>query len=389
VARFVFAGGGTGGHLFPAIAIADAVRKSIPDAEILFVGARGKIEETAVPKRGYNFRPIWISGFHRKKLFTNVLFPLKLCISMMQSISILRSYKPDVVIGTGGFASGPVLYAATMMGIPTLIQDQNSAPGVTTKFLGSRVDEVHLTFESSKKYLKRTDNVFISGNPIRDFSAKVSIAEANAYFGFSADDHKKTVLVFGGSLGAKAINSAMLAGIEKLLEKNIRVIWQTGETDFERVKASLRSNETDHPLTPSSERRGDGLSRGSGNRELWVNGFIERMDYAYAISDLVVCRAGATTIAELTALGKPAVLIPYPFAAADHQTENARGVAEANAAVVLTDSEATGRLTQTVLELIGNPVKLSSMAEASKKLGKPDAARVIAERAIALARKSN
>jgi UDP-N-acetylglucosamine--N-acetylmuramyl-(pentapeptide) pyrophosphoryl-undecaprenol N-acetylglucosamine transferase len=369
--RYIFAGGGTGGHLFPAIAIADAIRKRKPGAGILFIGTKDKIESSVVPQRGYEFRAIWISGFHRRKILTNLLFPLKLVVSVMQSISIIRKYKPSVVVGTGGFVSGPVVYAATLLGVPSLIQDQNGVPGVTTRILGNRVNEVHLTFESSRKYFRRNDGVFMSGNPTREFSASIDRVAASNCFGFSPSDTRKTILIFGGSLGATTINSAVLKEIDTVLKNGVRVIWQTGRADYQRVKG--------HPLTPSSER--------SGNESLWVGVFIDRMDYAYSLSDLVVCRAGATTIAELTCLGKPSVLVPYPFAAANHQVGNAKGLAEKNAALVIDDANAGDELIPAALELLSNPQRLSAMAEESKKLGKPNAANEIADHILALAAK--
>ncbi|TAK59886.1 MAG: undecaprenyldiphospho-muramoylpentapeptide beta-N-acetylglucosaminyltransferase [Bacteroidetes bacterium] len=363
--RVMFAGGGTGGHLFPAIAIADEIKRLEPNAEILFIGTKEKIEARVVPQKGYAFRTIWISGFHRSLRISNLLFPLKVLVSLMQSYAIIKQFNPDVVVGTGGYVSGPIVYMASMMKIPTLIHEQNGYPGVTTRLLGKRVDRVCLTFEQAKKYLPRQDNVVVSGNPTRSMLDNVNRNEACAYFGFDSAGAQKTVLVFGGSLGAASINEAMMQTLEHWAAHHIRIIWQTGKEDFERVKGATR--------------RHDG-------KFIWVNAFIDRMDYAYAASDVVVCRAGATTIAELTRLGKPAILIPYPYAAADHQTENAKAMAESGAAVMVKDSEASTRLVELITSILQDSTKLNEMGNISKKLGKPRAGKEIANMIVELKR---
>ncbi|MBI5216148.1 MAG: undecaprenyldiphospho-muramoylpentapeptide beta-N-acetylglucosaminyltransferase [Ignavibacteriae bacterium] len=364
--RVIFAGGGTGGHLFPAIAIADELKRLVPDAELLFIGTKNKIEARVVPQKEFAFRTIWISGFHRRLRLSNFLFPLKVVVSLVQSYSIIKQFKPDVVIGTGGYVSGPIVYAASVMKIPTLIHEQNSYPGVTTRMLGNRVKQVCITFEQAKKYLKRVDNVVLTGNPTRGSLEKVHQSEAFNYFGFDSSGKQKTLLVFGGSLGATTINNAVVQQLEKYIGQGFRIIWQTGKEDIERVKTSSNKIAKEH---------------------LWVNAFIDRMDYAYAISDIVICRAGATTIAELTRLGKPAILIPYPFAAADHQTENAKAMTESGAALMVRDSEAKERLFDVVQSLLNDTEKLQAMSIASKQLGKPNAAEEIARRIIELGRR--
>ncbi len=364
--RIIFAGGGTGGHLFPAIAIADEIKRLEPNAEILFVGTKNKIEARVVPQKGFALRTIWISGFHRRLRLTNILFPLKVLVSLMQSYSIIKNFKPNIVVGTGGYVSGPIVYTATVLNIPTLIHEQNSYPGVTTRLLGSRVNQVCITFEQSKRYLKRQDNVSFSGNPTRSSLENVTASDANKYFGFDSSNKKKTLLVFGGSLGATTINNAVLEQLEQFVTLGYRIIWQTGNEDFERIKSSSKNIVKD---------------------SLWLNSFIERMDYAYAASDVVICRAGATTIAELTRLGKPAILIPYPFAAADHQTENAKAMTESGAAVMLKDSDAKSKLFDVVQSLLSDSDKLQTMSIASKQLGKPNAAEEIARQVIELGRR--
>jgi UDP-N-acetylglucosamine--N-acetylmuramyl-(pentapeptide) pyrophosphoryl-undecaprenol N-acetylglucosamine transferase len=360
--RIIFAGGGTGGHLFPALAIAEEMRSMQSDVEILFVGTKNKIEATVVPERGYMFRTIWISGFRRRLTLSNFLVPVKVIVSVIQAMMIIKKFKPGIVVGTGGYVSGPVLYAATLAGVPTLIQEQNSYPGVTTRLLGKRVNEVHLTFEQSRRYFSRADNVFVSGNPTRRDLENVSRAEAMKYFGFS-ENTGYTILVVGGSLGARSINRAFIRNLSVLLDRNFQILWQTGAEDFENVKQSLEK------YRPAAVR---------------IYSFIDRMDYAYAVSDLVVCRAGATTIAELTRLGKPAILVPYPFAAADHQMENARSMAENGAAEIVKDDDLENKLAEKIV-LSFQPERLRRMSECSKTLGKPDAARDLASRALRLA----
>ena len=282
---------------------------------------------------------------------------------MVQAYTIIKQFQPDVVVGTGGYVSGPILRMATMLNVPTLIQEQNSYPGVTTRMLAQKVNEIHLTFESSRRYIQRTAGVFVSGNPVREGLGRVQKNEALKYFGFDENEQKKTLLVFGGSLGAHTINSAMEVHLNELLKLNVRLLWQTGKEDYERVKKHSGKN-------------------------VWVNAFIDRMDYAYAASDLAICRAGATTIAELTVLGKPAILIPYPRAAANHQVENARSLAQAGAAEIVYDDHVLERLLTVVKSLLDEK-KLQRMGEQSKKFGMLDASKNIAQRVLSLAEKGD
>ena len=360
----MFAGGGTGGHLYPAIAIADEIKRLDPHAEILFVGTKRKIEARVVPQKGYQFRTIWISGFQRKIRFGTVVFPLKVIVSMFQARSIIKKFNPDVVVGTGGYVSGPVLRTASMMGVPTLIQEQNSFPGATTRLLAKKVNEVHLTFESSKQYFSDLKNVLVSGNPTRSDLENTLRVDACRYFGFGPDDNSKTLLIFGGSLGARTINRAVEKNFDDLLQHNLRIIWQTGAEDYAQAKAATKK------YSPA---------------QVWVNTYIDRMEYAYAVSDLIVCRAGATTIAELTVLGKPALLVPYPFAAANHQAENARAMVQAGAAEIVSDDEIANQLVPKI-SLMLDDAYLKKLSIESKKLGKPDAAREIARCVLNLAR---
>ncbi len=362
--RVIFACGGTGGHLFPAIAIADEVKKIEPYAEILFIGARAKIESRIVPQAGYRFVTIWISGFHRNLRIKNLLFPLKVIVSMIQAYTIIKQFKPGVVVGTGGYVSGPIVKMATYLKVPSLIHEQNSYPGVTTRLLAPKVNEVHLTFESSKEYFPALKNVFITGNPTRQNMENVNRGDAYEFFGFEAENKRKTILVFGGSLGAATINCAVERWLDELMEKNIRLIWQTGAEEELRMKEKTAK----HP-----------------RKQIWVSSFIYRMDYAYFISDLVICRAGATTIAELTRLGKPAILVPYPHAAADHQAKNALSLWQSGAAKIINDHEVEEKLFNEIIQTLDDSM-LARMSEQSKKLGKPNAASDIAQRVIQLSK---
>lgn len=358
--RVIFAGGGTGGHLFPALAIAEEVRSVEPEAEILFVGTKNRIEADVVPKHGFRFATISISGFRRKLRPSTILYPFKVMGALMQARNILNNVRPHVVVGTGGYVSGPVLFMASLSGIPTLIQEQNSFPGATTRLLGKMVTEVHLTYEESRKYFSRTDNLVVTGNPTRRALEHVSLPDAAAYFGFSGE--ATTILVVGGSLGAHSLNLAFAAHAPELLGLGYRIIWQTGSADMEMIRSKI------------TDRAG----------ALWIQPFIDRMDYAYAVADLVVCRAGATTLAELAVAGKPSILVPYPYATAGHQMANARTVQAHGAAEVIEDSRLDEQLVRVIRDVMEGG-RLASMAAASKQLARPEAARTIARRVIQLA----
>lgn len=360
----MIAGGGTGGHIFPGIAIADSIKKIDANADIIFVGTKGKIEERVVPKAGYKFKSIWISGFARSFDLKNLLFPLKVIVSLIQSFILIKRFKPDVVVGTGGYVSGPVVFVASLLGVPTLIQEQNSYPGVTTRLLSRFVDEVHISFEVTKKYLKRKDNVFLSGNPIRSGLKIYPKDEALKFFGLEFS--KKTLFVFGGSAGARSINNAMLEIIDELVEKGIQVIWQTGALDFETVEGKCKDMNA-----------------------VKVFKFIDEIDYAYSASDLVICRAGATTIAEVAYFGLPAIFVPYPFAAENHQYENARFLFEKGASEIILDGELKTKLKQKIFELLEDEKKLDEMRTKVKLFANPNAGDLIAKAILKLAEKKD
>jgi UDP-N-acetylglucosamine--N-acetylmuramyl-(pentapeptide) pyrophosphoryl-undecaprenol N-acetylglucosamine transferase len=361
----VFAGGGTGGHLYPALSIAEAVRKRRTDADILFIGTAGKIEARVVPTHGFAFRSISISGFARKLSLDTLVFPARVLAAVAQSVGILRGFKPDVVVGTGGYVCGPPLSAGMMLGIPTLIQEQNGYPGVTTRLLAWRAHEVHLTFASSRRYLKRTDNVYVTGNPVRAAIGSVSRAAGATAFGL--DPVRTTVLVVGGSQGAAALNRVIQRSIGAITAEGIQVLWGCGSHDLEACRRSVAS-------LPQNQA---GLVN--------VVSYIEQMDHAYAVCDLAVSRSGATTLAELTCAGVPSVLVPYPFAAADHQTANARVMVDAGASILVPEDRADAELVDTVRALLRDPARRHTMSERARSLGRPDAADVLADAVLRLA----
>ncbi len=360
----MIAGGGTGGHIFPGIAIADSIKKIEPNVNIIFIGTKNKIEERVVPKAGYKFKSIWISGFARSFDLKNLLFPLKVIVSLIQSFILIKKFKPDVVVGTGGYASGPIVFVASLLGIPTLIQEQNSYPGVTTRLLSSFVDEVHISFDITRKYLKRKDNIYISGNPIRGSLKIHPKDEALKFFGLEFG--KKTFFVFGGSAGARPINNAMLEIIDELVERGIQVIWQTGALDFEIVEEKCK-----------------------GMKAVKVFKFIDEIDYAYSACDLVLCRAGATTIAEIAYFGLPAIFVPYPFAAENHQYENARFLFEKGASEIILDNELRVKLKQKIFGLLEDERKLSEMRAKVRSFANPNSGNIIAKAILKLAEVKN
>jgi len=346
--------------------MADELKRRRADSRIVFVGTRRKIEARVVPSLGYGFRTIWISGFHRSFNVETILFPLKLLVALVQSFFVLRTERPAVVVGTGGYVSGPVLTMATMMGIPTLIQEQNSYPGVTTRLLATRVDEVHLSLERSRKFLKEKRNIRMSGNPVRVSVGSIPLPEGRRFFGL--EENVTTILVFGGSLGAHALNVALGECLKALTDSGVQVIWQTGSQDFDGARERVESN---------------GLSA-----RVRVLEFIDRMEYAYGASSIAVCRSGATTIAELAVAGLPSILVPYPHAAADHQTHNARAMVDGGAAEILMESELSELLPR-LKRLIDGPGLLADMAKRARDMAKPRATADLADAIVRLAGNQN
>lgn len=353
--KFLFAGGGTGGHLFPAVAVAEQIKIMRPGSEILFVGTKNKIEGKVIPELGYKFKSVWIKGLSRKFDLQNLLFPLRLLVSVIQSLFVNISYKPRVAIGSGGYAAGPAIWAAWVMGAKVILLEQNSYPGITTRLLERYAKEVHLSFENSKKYLKRKNILHITGNPVRKNLGSIDKKDALKIFGLSIE--KKTLLILGGSLGAKSLNNAINKNLNELVEKNIQLIWQTGKNYYDEYKNLM-------------------------SQSVRIFGFIQDMNAAYSACDLMLARAGATTIAEILVLGIPAVLVPSPNVAENHQYYNASSLAENKAAVLLEDEKLSSELTGVVIPLIFSEGKLKELNTNSKLLAKPNAAVEIAQSAI-------
>ncbi|HSD62427.1 MAG TPA: undecaprenyldiphospho-muramoylpentapeptide beta-N-acetylglucosaminyltransferase [Ignavibacteriaceae bacterium] len=356
--RFLFAGGGTGGHLFPAVAVAEKIKARIPEADILFVGTKSKIEGRVVPKLGYKFKSIWIKGFSRTFTLENILFPIKLIVSLFQSLIINISFRPKVAIGSGGYVSGPAIWGSSVMGAKIILLEQNSFPGVTTRILERYADEIHISYEDSKKYLKQHMKIKVTGNPVRESLNRIDKEEALRHFDLNI--HKKTILTLGGSLGAYSINEAMAHLLSTIKEKDLQVIWQTGNIYYDRYKA----------LTSEG---------------IIIVPFINDMNFAYSAADIVIARAGATTIAELLVLGIPSVLIPSPNVAENHQYYNAKSLAEENAAILIEDKDVQNVLTDKLISIIFDSKKLDELSSNTKKFSKPDAASQIAESAIKFA----
>ena len=354
---FIVSGGGTGGHIFPAVAIANAIRKREPDAKILFVGANGKMEMEKVPAAGYEIVGLNISGIKRSLSLSNLFVPIKLWKALRHASSILKSFKPDAVIGVGGYASGAVLYSASGKGIPTLIQEQNSFPGITNRILSKRVNKICVAYDGMEKFFP-PKKIIITGNPVRSEILQPEINRTEAFKFFDLDETKFTVLVIGGSLGARSINEAMANSVKRLTENGIQVIWQTGKGNAENAKNAASD---------------------AGTENVKVHEFIQRMDLAYACADLVVSRAGAIAVSELCLVKKPSILIPFPFAAEDHQTSNAKALSEKGAAMLIRDDQARDKLGMEILNLYSDEQKRNEMKAQIAAFARPDAAELIVD----------
>lgn len=353
--RVIIAGGGTGGHIFPAIAIANALRKIDGNIEILFVGAKGRMEMEKVPQAGYKIEGLDIAGFNRSSLIKNIGLPFKLIKSFLQVRKIVKRFHPDAVIGVGGYSSFPVLKTAQAKGIPTFIHESNSFAGKSNMMLGKKATKIFTGTDGMEKFFPK-EKIMITGNPVRTAIAQSMVTRAEGLQFFSLEEKKKTVLVVGGSLGAKSINEAIDKGMDDLLNAGLQIIWQTGKPYSAKAKEST-----------------------SGKQSVWVNDFITQMEYAYAAADIVVARAGAMTVAELCVVKKPVLFVPYPFAAEDHQTVNARQLVNKNAALMVTDKEAMGKLVQMTIELAKDENKQEELKRNIAALAITDADKKIAE----------
>jgi UDP-N-acetylglucosamine--N-acetylmuramyl-(pentapeptide) pyrophosphoryl-undecaprenol N-acetylglucosamine transferase len=362
--KMIFAGGGTGGHIFPAIAMANEIRKRYPDAQIVFVGTKKGLETEVVPKFGFKIYFISVRGIKRKLNLKLFLFPYNLAKSLFQSNLILKNINPDAVVGTGGYVSWPLVFLAALKSIPTAIQEQNSYPGVSTRLLSFFVDKVFIAYPDSIKYFLKKSNLEFVGNPVREniFTGEKDLALKE----FGLEQKKKTLFIFGGSQGSKVINQAILDGLDILAkQKDLQIIWQTGKDDFSRIKNITKPREINLRIFP----------------------FIDDMRKPYAVCDLIVSRSGALTLAEILCCAKPSILIPYPFAAADHQRYNAEFLKKSGATYVILQKNLNGeKLANLVLDLLNNASKLEKMKKAAEKLAQPQATSVLVDRIIDLSR---
>ena len=366
--RIIISGGGTGGHIYPAIAIANALRAIRPDTEVLFVGARGRMEMQKVPEAGYRIEGLWISGLQRKLTTDNLAFPLKVISSVIKSFRILGRFRPDVAVGVGGFASGPLLYAASLKKIPALLQEQNSYAGLTNKMLANQVQKICVAHHGMERFFPE-DKLVFTGNPIRQDIVTLAAeglnrrrAEGLAYFKLSAD--KPTLLVVGGSLGARTLNVSVLAGITKLTAQGVQVIWQSGKSAYQAMGEQLAA--IDH-------RPG-----------IQLREFLKRMDLAYAVADVVVSRAGALAISELALVRKPVIFVPSPNVAEDHQRKNAEALVKEDAALMVLDADAPKHLIDQAIALLNDPSRQQVLQQNIRQLARPEAAQQIAEEVLSL-----
>ena len=356
--RFLFAAGGTGGHLYPAIAVAQKIKELLPNSEILFIGTKNKIEARVVPQMNFRFKSIWISGFSRQLNFRNLIFPFKLIVSMIQSLLICIKFKPHVAIGTGAYVSGPAMWGANIMGAKGVLLEQNSYPGLTNRLLEKKVERIFLSFEESKKYFKDQAKLAVSGNPIRINIAIRSKAEAKSIY--NLDVSKKTLVIVGGSLGAKTINESIKNNLGKLINLDIEILWQTGAKNYDEFKNLQSSN-------------------------VKVVKYFDDISIAYSVADLIIARAGATTIAEVAYLGLPVIFVPSPNVAANHQFKNADVLKKVNAAELIEDSKLNQQIVEKVEKLIFSANRLNELSSNIQKFSKPEAVDIIANEIIKLA----
>lgn len=355
--KFIISGGGTGGHIFPALSIADGIKDRYPESDILFVGAEGKMEMEKVPASGYRITGLPVAGLHRGEIWRNIMFLPKLIRSLLKAKKVVKEFHPDVVVGVGGYASGPVLFEAKKLGIPTVLQEQNSFAGVTNKLLGKRANKICVAYDKMERFFP-SEKIVFTGNPVRKgvhYMAQKS-EEASKYFGINSD--APVILVLGGSLGARTINQSLLAGLDIISKSNVQVIWQTGKYYYQDIRTKL-------DLNPVSSIK--------------LMGFITRMDLAYSIADVIISRAGAGTISELCLVGKPSILVPSPNVSEDHQTHNAVSLVEKEAAVLVKDSESVNNLARAALELVDDKKRCETLSRNIRKLATPNATKDIVE----------
>lgn len=350
--KFIIAGGGTGGHIFPAIAIADNLKQQQPNCEILFVGASGRMEMEKVPQAGYKIIGLEVVGLQRSLTLKNLLFPFKLLKSLFQAFSVVRNFKPNACIGVGGYASGPVLFIAALLGVKIFIQEQNSYPGITNKILSKFAKKIFVAYDNLNAFFN-TNKIILTGNPVRKDITAVLPTKQEALSFFNLKENKKTILIIGGSLGARTINESIEKNIDLFTENNIQLLWQTGKIYYD----GIRERTKDKNLS-----------------EVKIHQFIKEMNMAYAAADIIISRAGALSISELCIVGKPTILIPSPNVSEDHQTKNAMALVNKNAAVLIKDIEAKEKLGNEVLALLRDENKLNNLSNNIKTLAKTNAA---------------
>ena len=356
--KFILSGGGTGGHIYPAIAIANELKSRFPDADILFVGAKDKMEMQKVPQAGYPIQGLWIAGLQRRLTFDNALFPVKLLNSLLKSRQIIKQFKPDVVIGTGGFASGPLLQMANSVGIPTVIQEQNSYPGITNKLLSKKANAICVAYEKLERFFPK-EKIVLTGNPVRQDLIEVQSKRAEGLAHYNLDPNKKTILILGGSLGARRINQLIEKELEFFASQNVQLLWQCGKFYLDEYQKFNSEN-------------------------VQVMAFIERMDLVYAAADVVISRAGASSVSELCIVGKPVIFIPSPNVAEDHQTKNAKSVADKNGAILIRESELDSNFESTFSDLITDEKKQNELSQNINNLALPNATKAIVEEILKL-----
>jgi UDP-N-acetylglucosamine--N-acetylmuramyl-(pentapeptide) pyrophosphoryl-undecaprenol N-acetylglucosamine transferase len=362
--KIIISGGGTGGHIFPAIAIANALKKLDPSTDILFVGANGRMEMERVPAAGYKIIGLDIQGIQRKSIWKNLMFPFKLINSVIKSIKIIKDFKPDAAVGVGGYASGPLLYAASLRSIPYLIQEQNSFAGITNKRLGKKAQKICVAFDSMDQFFP-ADKIIKTGNPVRRESVDIKDKRMQAFEEFKLSPDKKTILIIGGSLGARTLNDSVVTGLDKIIAADIQLVWQTGKYYFKEISEMLGVNY--HPNVRIME-------------------FLNHMDLAYAAADIIISRAGAGTIAELCVVGKPVILVPSPNVAEDHQSKNAKALVQDNASEYIPDKKAVRKLIDAAIALLNDEEKQKMLRDNISKLARPNADEIIAKEVFAISK---
>jgi UDP-N-acetylglucosamine--N-acetylmuramyl-(pentapeptide) pyrophosphoryl-undecaprenol N-acetylglucosamine transferase len=365
--KVIISGGGTGGHIFPAIAIANAIKEKNANTEFLFVGAKGRMEMEKVPAAGYKIIGLNISGLQRKLTLKNLSFPFKVIRSLIEAKKILKQFKPNIAIGVGGYASGPMLWAAVNNKIPSIIQEQNSYPGITNKLLAKRVDKICVAYPGLEKYFPK-NKIIITGNPVRKEVINIEGKKKKAIEFFGLNETSQTVLVIGGSLGARTINLSILNSLESFKDNNIQLLWQTGKLFINTATETIKK----YPQCTFK-----------------TFDFINRMDYAYAAADIIISRAGAISVSELCLIKKPCILIPSPNVAEDHQTKNAMALVEKNAAILIKDVFAEKELCSTIINTLSDTKLCGQLSENISKMGMIDSAKIIAEEAIKIATNNN